>query len=108
MMQDLVPIEIDLDKLKDEQMDESWLVTFGWLVKKLLRSVLGDVSIPVHLKGNPADVSSFLTTLSAEKQYMQTLQQSGLKNPQTYRNKATLDASVKKFERNTGLKWPFK
>ncbi len=107
-MQDITPIEIDLNKLKNNQLDESWLVMFGFWVKKLLKAVFGDVSLPVNLKGNPADVRSFLTTLSAEKGHIESIRSHGLNNPQTYKSKSMLDSSISKFERDTGLKWPFK
>ena len=66
-MDDLTPIVIDLNAAKQNKLDESFLVTFGWAIKKLLKAVMGDVSIPVHLKGNPAEVSSFLGALGAEQ-----------------------------------------
>ena len=65
-MDDLTPIVIDLEKAKENDLDESFLRMFGWGIKKLLKAILGDVSIPVHLKGNPSDVKSFLGALGAE------------------------------------------
>tara|TARA_Y100001963_G_C6493000_1_gene314301 strand:+ start:243 stop:566 length:324 start_codon:yes stop_codon:yes gene_type:complete len=107
-MDKLAPIVIDLSKAKENKLDESFLVTFGWAVKKLLKAVLGDISLPVHLKGNPADVRSFVGALGAEKNYIKDYKNFGLDNPRTYKSKATLDTAVGKFERKTGIKWPFK
>ena len=107
-MDDLAPIVIDLDAAKQNKLDESFLVTFGWAIKKLLKAVLGDISIPVHLKGNPSDVSSFLGALGAEKSYVESFKDLGLNSPQTYKNKFELDNKITKFERKTGIKWPFK
>jgi len=107
-MNDLTPIVIDLNAAKEHKLDESFLVTFGWAIKKLLKAVLGDVSIPVHLKGNPSDVASFLGALGAEKNYVKSFKELGLNNPQTYKNKFQLDNKISKFERKTGIKWPFK
>ena len=107
-MDDLTPIVIDLSEAKRKNLDESFLRTFGWAIKKLLKSVLGDVSIPVHLKGNPSDVSSFLGALGAEKSYVRSFKDYGLDNPRTYKNKLELNNKVSKFERKTGIKWPFK
>ena len=106
-MDDLTPIVIDLNEAKQNRLDESFLATFGWAVKKLLKAVLGDVSIPVHLKGNPGEVSSFLGALGAEKSYVQSFKDYGLDNPHTYRNKFELDNKISKFERKTGITWPF-
>ena len=107
-MKDLVPIIIDLEEAKNNKLNESWLVTFGWAVKELLGAMIGGVSIPVHLKGKPADVRSFVKTLGAEKKYIQDYKKFGLDNPRTYKSKSTLDSAVGRFERKTGIKWPFK
>tara|TARA_R110000824_G_scaffold19798_1_gene75912 strand:- start:212 stop:535 length:324 start_codon:yes stop_codon:yes gene_type:complete len=107
-MSDLTPIVIDLNEAKRNKLNESFLMTFGWAIKKLLKSILGDVSIPVHLKGNPSDVTSFLGALGAEKSYVSSFKDLGLDNPQTYKNKLELDNKVSKFERKTGITWPFK
>ena len=107
-MDELSPIVIDLEQVKKNMMNESLLVSFGFAMKKLLRAVLGDLSIPVRLKGNPADVRSFLSTVGAEKNYIKDFKKFGLNDPRTYRSKSKLDSAVKGFERKTGINWPFK
>ena len=107
-MDELTPIVIDLDIAKEKGLDESFLLTFGWAVKKLLKAIFGNTSIPVHLKGNPSDVKSFLGALGAEKRYIQDFKNLGLDNPRTYKSKAALGTATSKFERKTGIKWPFK
>ena len=106
-MDELSPIVIDLNKAKEGSLDESWLGWLGWGVKKVLKALLGEFSIPVELKGNPSDVNSFLSTLGAEKGYLQAMRDFGLNSPKTYRSKSTLDSAVSKFERKTGITWPF-
>ena len=103
----MTPIIIDLEKTKQNKLDESFLVTFGWAIKKLMRAVLGDVSIPVHLKGNPSDVKSFIGALAAEKSFIQDYKNFGLNSPQTYKSQSALNTAVGQFERKTGIKWPF-
>ena len=107
-MDKLTPIVIDLDKAKEKHLDESFLEIFGWGIKKLLGAVFGDSPVPVNLKGRPSDVRSFLDTLSAEKSYIQDFRSLGLNNPRTYKSKSQLKAATGKFERKTGIKWPFK
>ena len=107
-MDELLPIVIDLEKLKENKLNESFLASFGFAMKKLLRAVLGDFSIPVHLKGNPSDIRSFVSALGAERNYIRDFKSFGLDNPRTYRSKATLDTAVGGFERKTGIRWPFK
>lgn len=106
-MEEMTPIIIDLEKAKQNKIDESFLVTFGWAIKKLMKAVLGDVSIPVHLRGSPSDVKSFVGALAAEKSFIQDYKNFGLNNPQTYKSQAALDTAVGQFERKTGIKWPF-
>ena len=106
-MDKLTPIIIDLSKAKEKRLDESWLRTFGWGVKSLLKAMFGKVSLPVHLKGSPSDVKSFLNTLGAERNYIQDFKSLGLDNPRTYKSKGMLDTAVNKFQRKTGIKWPF-
>tara|TARA_Y100000593_G_C4188256_1_gene275518 strand:- start:7 stop:330 length:324 start_codon:yes stop_codon:yes gene_type:complete len=107
-MDKLTPIIIDLDKAKENKLDESFLTMFGFAVKKLLKAVLGDISLPVHLKGNPTDVRSFVSALGAEKKYIQDYKNFGLNSPRTYRSRSALNSAVTGFERKTGIKWPFK
>ena len=106
-MDEISPIVIDLNKAKEGKLDESWLMMLGWGVKKILKALLGDFSIPVELKGNPSDVNSFLGALGAEKGYIQAMKDFGLNNPRTYRSKSELDRAISKFERKTGIAWPF-
>ena len=107
-MDELSPIVIDLDRAKRNPLDESWLGWLGWGVKKVLKALLGDFSIPVELKGNPADVRSFLGALGAEKGYVEAMRDYGLNSPRTYRSKSELNSAVSGFERKTGITWPFK
>ena len=43
-----------------------------------------------------------------EKRYMSSWKSNGLDSPITYKNKSKLNSAIAKFERSTGLKWPFK
>ena len=107
-MDELSPIVIDLNKAREGKLDESWLAMLGWGVKKILKAILRDFSIPVELKGNPSDVRSFMGALGAEKGHIQALKDFGLNSPRTYRSKSELDGAISKFERKTGIPWPFK
>ena len=106
-MDQLSPIVIDLDKAKRNSLEE-WLGWFGWGVKKMLKAIFGDVKIPFELKGNPADVKSFLGALGAEKGYIEAMRDYGLNSPRTYRSQSELNSAISGFERKTGITWPFK
>jgi len=108
-MSDFAPRIIDLTAAKSGELNESWLTMFGSAIKLVLQRMFGeDIGIPIQIKGSPSDVAAFANTVKNEKRYMEALRDYGLNNPRTYRSKAQLVSSVSKFERATGLKWPFK
>ncbi len=102
----LAPIVVDLTQKTN--IDESWLRMFGEQIKGILRAMFGSLSLPVQVKGSASDVNSFVRALGREKKYLSTLKKFGLDNPRTYRSRASLSNATSKFERQTGIKWPFK
>ena len=108
-MSDLAPRVIDLTAARGGELNESWLTMFGSAIKLVLQRMFGeDIGIPIQVKGSPSDVAAFANTVQREKKYMEALRDFGLNNPRTYRSRAELQSSITKFERATGLKWPFK
>jgi len=97
------PIVIDFTKI-----DESFLVAMGARLRMVLDALFTGEYFPVSVKGSPAQVDSFVRTLAGEKRYLSSLSQYGLNNPKTFKDKFKLDRSIKSFERDTGLVWPFK
>ena len=102
----IAPIVIDLTQ--KNELDESWLLMFGQQIKGILKAMFGNVSIPVQVRGSRSDVDSFVGALGGEKKFISTLKRYGLDNPRTYRSKASLASATSKFERQTGIKWPFR
>ena len=102
----LAPIIVDLTQKNG--LDESWLLMFGQQIKGILKAMFGGVSIPVQVRGSRSDVESFVHALGGEKNFISALKRYGLDNPKTYRVKAKLSNATSKFERQTGIKWPFK
>ena len=105
---ELVPIIIDLEELKSNKLNESFLSMFGGWVEHLLGAMFGVRSSSVSVRGSRRDVESFAKTIGSEKSYIEAAKRYGLDHPTTYKNKAKLDTSIKGFEKDTGLKWPFK
>ena len=104
----LTTITLDFNKLKKQKLDESFLAMFGGWVEQILGSMFGGRSLPLAVKGSQRDVQSFAKALGGEKSYLEAVKRYGLDHPTTYRNKSKLDNAIKGFERETGLKWPFK
>jgi hypothetical protein len=107
-MNDLTPIFIDLSKGKE--INESFFEMFGTAVKLILRRMFGkDVFLPpISITGDPSQVESFARALAGEKKYFDSYVKHGLNDPRTYKTKYELQASINQFERDTGIKWPFK
>jgi len=102
----MAPIVIDLTQRNN--IDESWLRMFGENIKGILKAMFGGLSIPVQVKGSSSSVKSFVNALGGERNYISTLKRYGLDNPRTYRSRADLDRATSRFERSTGITWPFK
>ena len=98
----LTEIVIDLEEIKKNKLNESWLAMFGYQIQVLMRRMFGGAQIPVTVKGNPREVDAFA------KKYIQTAKDYGLEDPRTYKDKSLLKKATSKFERVTGIKWPFK
>lgn len=106
---ELVPIVIDFTQIgPDGQVSESFLTMFGSGIKMILQRMFGGGSIPIQVKGNQRQVKAFGRTLAGEKKYYKDYVKYGLNDPKTYRSKYALNKQVAKFERATGIKWPFK
>ena len=74
----------------------------------ILQRMFGGDFMPVTVKGNRREVGYFANALQKEKNYIKALNSYGLTDPKTYRSKSALKNAVSKFERGTGIKWPFK
>lgn len=102
----------DFDKLGEdanpEMVSESYYARLGAQIKTILNAMFGGVFVPINVRGTPSEIAAFTNTLSKEKKYIESYVQNGLDDPRTYRSKSVLDGAVAKFERVTGLKWPFK
>ena len=106
---DLTPIVIDFSQARDaeNQLNEGWWLMFGGLLRWIMPSLFKGSILPLKIKGSSSEVKSFADVLSKERRYLESWKDNGLDNPMTYQNKTLLDRSVSKFERVTGLRWPF-
>jgi hypothetical protein len=109
--EEIVSIHIDLEELKKNELNESFLAMFGSSIKLILDRMFGGrVGSPAGwaISGSRGDVNSFAKTLGREKRYLESSKKYGLDNPRTYKDKRKLEQAIKGFEKDTGLKWPFK
>ena len=109
--EDIISIHIDLEELKKNELNESFLAMFGSSIKLVLDRMFGGrVGSPAgwSISGRRGDVTSFAKTIGREKRYIESSKKHGLDNPKTFQDKRKLDKAIKGFEKDTGLKWPFK
>lgn len=100
---------LDLGVHRRGELNEFILRMMGGAIKMLLRRMFGDdTAIPVRVKGNKKEISAFAKAIGKEKKYMKSAAKYGLNNPKTYKDKYSLRKATAKFERATGIKWPFK
>jgi hypothetical protein len=104
---DIVPIHIDLNS--PNKLTESWLFAFGSMIKLVLKQMFGqDVFLPVSITGTSDQIESFARALAGEKRYFESYVKHGLNDPRTHEDRYKLEVAVNKFERDTGIKWPYK
>ena len=105
---DLVPIEINLNPSEADLLSESWLAMMGGAIETILGGMFGERSVPVRVSGTRKQVDSFKSALGNEARYLKAMKRYGLDKPETLKTKAQLDRAISSFERDTGIKWPFK
>jgi hypothetical protein len=110
MQDELIEIKIDFEEMREqqEQLDEAFANMFGNWISYMMRAMFGEIEIPISVKGKPSEVRSFATALGKEKKYVETAKRYGLADPRTYKSKNLLKNATSKFEKITGIKWPFK
>ncbi len=74
----------------------------------LLDLSLAGFSAPTTIRGTQKQIDAFFRALKNEKRYMDSYAKHGLGDTRTMMNKRDLDQAVSGFERETGLRWPFK
>ena len=100
---------IDFEKLRQNQLDESFLRIFGNITKLILRRMYGqDLFLPVKVRGKPHEIKAFASALGREKRYIDAYKKHGLNDPRTHASGSMLKRAISKFTKATGLKWPFK
>ena len=104
----LTEIVIDFNEIRENELNESFLSMFGAWIKHILGAMLGGFNIPVSVRGSKSEVQSFARAVGSEKKYIETAKRYGLDHPNTYKSQARLGTATKGFEKETGIKWPFK
>lgn len=101
-------IIINLSEGKNN-LSESWLAMFGSSIKMILDQMFspGFREAGIKITGNKSDIESFSKTLGREARYLKSFKEYGLDDPRTHSDKTKLASAIKKFERDTGLIWPF-
>lgn len=107
-MSDIVEEVINLNNVGKPLNERVYSKFAGQVRSMLLDLYFGGFDIPLRLMGSTSQVESFMKTLRSEKRYMDSYIKNGLDDPKTMKSKYALSRSVEKFEKETGLRWPFK
>lgn len=103
----LEEIVIDFGHLRQPELRESFLRSFGFMVKSLLGHMFDDKHTNAVVRGTPGELRAFARAMGSESDYLRKLRDFGLDSPRSVRSKSVLKRRVGEFERKTGLKWPF-
>ena len=104
----LVKTVIDFEELRSKKVDEMFLSQMGGWLKLALNWMFGGATAPIAFRGTERELKSLSNALGGEKNFIETAKRFGLDHPTTYKSKSKLDVAIKGFEKETGLKWPFK
>ena len=110
---------LDLEKLKEDPLNENMMVSLAAQLKLALQSVMGYEAYNLFpspsrssdfmkVRGKKSDIKALAKTLGREKKYLQSWKSHGLNDPKTYKSKRLLDKAISGFQKKTGIKWPFK
>ena len=107
-MSEIVKQTIDLNQI-DKPLTEAYYTAFANKVRDMMLDLYSmGYDVPMNIKGTSSQVDSFMKALKGEKRYMDSYLKHGLNDPKTMSSKYALSNSVKQFELETGLRWPFK
>jgi hypothetical protein len=103
----VVPVIIDLTASGD-QINESFLRSFGAAIELVIKRMFGLNHIDFQVRGPKNAVQKLSKTLRKETEYMEAFNRLGLNNKSVLDNKWKLQRAIKDFESETGIKWPLK
>lgn len=106
------PTIIDLGSHRAGKLDKlsegGYYARFGAKIANLMQAMFGGTYADYKIRGTQQEIAAFMGALSKEKKYLELMRDFGFDDPRIYRQKSALDSAINKFERVTGLKWPFK
>jgi gas vesicle protein len=104
----LVQTIVDFDELRSQKVNEIFLKQLGGVIELVLGAMFDNRPLPIAFRGRDKDMARFADAIGGEKKYIEAARQYGLDHPTTYKSKAKLNNAIRKFEKDTGIKWPFK
>ena len=107
-MSELVRDIINLNNL-DNTMTEKVYTQFAHQVRTALLDLYASgIKLPLRLTGSDRQIAAFMRALQREKKYMDAYIATGITDSRTLSSKQSLAGAVANFEKETGLRWPFK
>lgn len=107
-MSKLIKPTIDLNQI-GKPITEAYYTAFANQVRSMMLDLYSmGFDVPMNITGTSSQVDTFMKALKSEKRYMDSYLKHGLNDPKTMSSKHALSNSVRQFELETGLRWPFK
>tara|TARA_Y100000296_G_C5052792_1_gene195720 strand:- start:185 stop:511 length:327 start_codon:yes stop_codon:yes gene_type:complete len=102
-------IDLNNKQLHLNELTGGITTSFAYKVQDMLLDLYhAGFDLPLTIKGTQKQIETFFRALQNEKRYMDAYMKHGLGDTRTMMNKSDLSRSVASFERETGLRWPFK
>jgi hypothetical protein len=109
-MDELATDTLDLNQLNTPLSERVRIYNkFAGQIEGLLLSLYqAGADVPINITGTTSQINSFSQALAREKRYMDSFLNHGLNDTRTLNSHHKLGDAVKKFENETGIRWPFK
>lgn len=101
----LAPIEIELNP---KTVDEAYLRQLGTQIEFIIKAMFGGSFIPAKFRGTESQLRTFAKALGNETKYLRSFERHGLSDKRTLGDRHSLENAIAGFEKETGIKWPFK
>jgi len=107
-MDTLIKDTIYLNNLENNLSEEVYTHFSAQVYDALMQLYGAGMGTPMNLIGTNAQIDSFSNALLKEKEYMDAMSKYGVNDSRTLALRPGISSTVTQFERETGLRWPFK
>jgi len=89
-----------------DELNESWLATFGEWIKWFVKNSKLNENKNIKLKGTKSQIDAFINALKEERKFFLLAQKEGFVSKSLIEQEKKTIEAVKKFEQETNIPWP--